>query len=122
MGCIHQIPPSRLREPCRKGDRSRGDVGYQGNKVLSISITDTPMNTAQSLRKPSKGVRGSVPEKGLELKTEVDNMSPSRTQKQLAKFEITLLHKIIRNGPKNGLYITKLKYFFEVLRRKAMAS
>ena len=57
-----------------------------------------------------------------ELKTEVDNMSPSRTQKQLAKFEITLLHKIIRNGPKNGLYITKLKYFFEVLRRKAMAS
>lgn len=51
------------------------------------------MNTPQTPGQHSKGQHGSVPDKALELKTEVDNMPPSLIQKQLAKFETTLLHK-----------------------------
>lgn len=47
----------------------------------------------QRLRKHSRGLHGAVPDKTVELKTEVDNMPPPLTQEQLAEFEITLLHK-----------------------------
>lgn len=46
-GCLHQILPSVLRKPCRRGVRKsviREDGGQQGSKALQIHVTKAHMN------------------------------------------------------------------------------